>query len=68
MVGSVHSEVFQEMQGFRAAAVQMRSGLDLAANVSEAERLVRQAAYKGLDLGKDPRRVVRERPSPKATA
>jgi bifunctional non-homologous end joining protein LigD len=28
--------------------------------------LVRQAAYKGLDLGKDPRRVLRERPSSKA--
>ena len=49
MFGSVHSEGFQEMQGFRAAAVQMRSGLDVAANVSEAERLVRQAASDGAD-------------------
>ena len=24
--------------------------------------LVRQAAYKGIDLGKDPRKVIRERP------
>jgi predicted amidohydrolase len=35
------------MQGFRAAAVQMRSGLDVAANVAAAEALVRQAAAQG---------------------
>jgi deaminated glutathione amidase len=37
------------MQKFRAAAVQMRTGLDVAANVSEAERLIRQAAADGAD-------------------
>jgi len=29
------------MQTFRAAAVQMRTGLDVAANVADAERLIR---------------------------
>jgi predicted amidohydrolase len=35
------------MQGFRAAAVQMRSGLDVAANVTAATELIRQAAGAG---------------------
>jgi predicted amidohydrolase len=35
------------MQKFRAAAVQMRTGLDVDANVAEAERLIRQAAADG---------------------
>lgn len=35
------------MQGFRAAAVQMRSGLDVGANVAAAEALIRQAAADG---------------------
>ena len=35
------------MTHFRAAAVQMRSGIDVAANVAEAERLVRAAAAEG---------------------
>ena len=37
------------MTAFRAAAVQMRSGIDVAANVAEAERLVRQAAAAGAE-------------------
>jgi predicted amidohydrolase len=35
------------MQKFRAAAVQMRTGLDVAANVADAERLIREAAAAG---------------------
>ena len=35
------------MTGFLAAAVQMRSGIDIAANVAEAERLIRGAASVG---------------------
>jgi predicted amidohydrolase len=35
------------MAGFLAAAVQMRSGTDIAANVAEAERLIRAAASAG---------------------
>jgi predicted amidohydrolase len=35
------------MQGFRAAAVQMRSGLDVAANVAAAADLIRQAGGAG---------------------
>jgi predicted amidohydrolase len=35
------------MEKFRAAAVQMRTGLDVAANVADAERLIRQAAADG---------------------
>jgi predicted amidohydrolase len=37
------------MTVFRAAAVQMRTGLDVAANVAEAERLIRAAAAGGAD-------------------
>jgi deaminated glutathione amidase len=37
------------MTVFRAAAVQMRTGLDVAANVAEAERLIRAAASNGAD-------------------
>ena len=36
-----------EMAGFRAAAAQMRSGLDVASNARDAERLIREAASKG---------------------
>jgi predicted amidohydrolase len=36
-----------EMEKFRAAAVQMRSGLDVAANVAQAESLIRRAAADG---------------------
>jgi len=35
------------MEKFRAAAVQMRTGLDVDANVADAERLIRQAAAEG---------------------
>jgi predicted amidohydrolase len=35
------------MQRFRAAAIQMRSGLDVAANVAAAEGLIRKAAAAG---------------------
>lgn len=35
------------MKSFRAAAIQMRSGLDVGENVSTAERLIRQAAQEG---------------------
>ena len=35
------------MQKFRAAAVQMRTGLDVAANLAEAEKYIRQAAGEG---------------------
>jgi predicted amidohydrolase len=35
------------MTTFRAAAVQMRSGVSVAANVAEAERLIRKAAAEG---------------------
>jgi predicted amidohydrolase len=35
------------MAGFHAAAVQMRSGVDVAANVADAERLIRAAAAAG---------------------
>jgi predicted amidohydrolase len=35
------------MAGFRAAAVQMRSGIDVEANVAAAERLIRAAAGAG---------------------
>jgi predicted amidohydrolase len=35
------------MAGFRAAAVQMRSGTDVGKNVAEAERLIRAAAADG---------------------
>jgi predicted amidohydrolase len=35
------------MTSFTAAAVQMRSGIDVAANVAEAERLIRAAAAAG---------------------
>lgn len=35
------------MQKFRAAAVQMRTGLDVATNVREAEKYIRQAASEG---------------------
>ena len=38
-----------EMTGFRAAAVQMRTGIDVAANVAEAERLIRAAVAAGAD-------------------
>jgi predicted amidohydrolase len=37
------------MPGFRAAAVQMRSGLDVEKNVSDAEELVREAASRGAE-------------------
>jgi len=37
------------MTVFRAAAVQMRTSLDVAANVAEAERLIRAAASDGAD-------------------
>lgn len=37
------------MQTFRAAAIQMRTGLDVAANVADVERLIRQAAAEGAD-------------------
>ena len=37
------------MSVFRAAAVQMQSGLDVAGNVAEAERLIREAAAAGAD-------------------
>src|SRR5436190_3487400 len=37
------------MTVFRAAAVQMRTGLDVAANVAEAERLIRAAVSAGAD-------------------
>lgn len=36
-----------EMQKFRAAAVQMRTGLDVATNVREAEKYIRRAAADG---------------------
>jgi predicted amidohydrolase len=35
------------MQKFRAAAVQMRTGLDVGGNLAEAERLIREAAAEG---------------------
>jgi predicted amidohydrolase len=35
------------MAGFRAAAVQMRSGINVGKNVAEAERLIREAAAAG---------------------
>ena len=35
------------MARFRAAAVQMRSGIDVARNVADAERLIREAALAG---------------------
>ncbi len=35
------------MTAFKAAAIQMRSGIDVARNVSETERLVREAATAG---------------------
>jgi predicted amidohydrolase len=37
------------MSAFRAAAVQMRSGVDVAANVAETERLIREATAAGAD-------------------
>ncbi len=37
------------MKKFRAAAIQMRSGLDVAGNVAEAERQIRQAAAGAAD-------------------
>src|SRR5258708_14377859 len=37
------------MTVFRAAAVQMLTGLDVAANLAEAERLIRAAASGGAD-------------------
>jgi len=37
------------MEKFRAAAVQMRTGLDVDANVADAERLIRRAAAEGAD-------------------
>jgi predicted amidohydrolase len=37
------------MTSFRAAAVQMRTGVDVAKNVAEAERLIRAAAAGGAD-------------------
>jgi predicted amidohydrolase len=37
------------MTTFRAAAVQMRSGIDVARNVAAAERLIREAAAAGAD-------------------
>jgi predicted amidohydrolase len=38
-----------EMTVFRAAAVQMQSGLDVSKNAADAERLVREAAAAGAD-------------------
>lgn len=35
------------MQKFRAAAIQMRTGLDVASNIADAENLIRQAASDG---------------------
>jgi deaminated glutathione amidase len=35
------------MQKFRAAAIQMRTGLDVASNIADAEMLIRQAASGG---------------------
>ena len=35
------------MTVFRAAAVQMRTGIDIEANVAEAERLIRDAVSAG---------------------
>ena len=35
------------MTAFRAAAVQMRTGIDVAANIADADRLVREAAAAG---------------------
>jgi predicted amidohydrolase len=37
------------MTGFTAAAVQMRSGVDVAANIDDAGRLIREAAAAGAD-------------------
>ena len=37
------------MQKFRAAAVQMRTGLDVVANLADAERLIREATADGAD-------------------
>ena len=46
------------MTVFRAAAVQMRTGLDVAANVAEAERLIRAAASAGADYVLTPERTT----------
>jgi predicted amidohydrolase len=42
------------MQRFRAAAIQMRSGLDVAANVAAAEGLIREAAAAGAQYALTP--------------
>jgi predicted amidohydrolase len=42
------------MEKFRAAAIQMRSGLDVAANVAAAEALIRQAAAAGAQYALTP--------------
>ncbi len=42
------------MAGFRAAAIQMRSGLSVEANTDEAERLIRAAAATGADYALTP--------------
>jgi predicted amidohydrolase len=35
---------------FRAACVQMRTGLDVAANIAAAEKLIREAKLAGADF------------------
>ncbi len=42
------------MAGFRAAAIQMRSGLSVKANTDEAERLIRAAAAAGAEYALTP--------------
>ena len=42
------------MSGFRAAAIQMRSGVSVEANTAEAERLIRAAAAAGADYALTP--------------
>lgn len=42
------------MTVFRAAAIQMRSGISVGANTSEAERLIRAAAAEGADYALTP--------------
>ena len=37
------------MTTFKAAAVQMRTGIDVAKNVDDAERMIREAAAAGAD-------------------
>ena len=54
-------------QTFRAACVQMRTGLDVAANIAAAEKLIREAKLAGAAFVATPA-AVRSYPEPLSAA